>query len=361
MKYKRPFLFMIGVLLGLGLAAGGYMWLAKRNGTATKHTPAVLFLSPVDAPELWSTGLDGQNRRQLTQTGGKVYDYAVSGDGSRIVYAAGNALKGMDLWSAAPDGSNPRLLIDCGADQCVEPAVSPDGKQVAYSRRSAAENPGGSPALGRIWIFTLADGSHHVLEGDALVNGSKPDWSPDGAHLAFYDPKNAAIRVRQVSGGQDLIYPSGAQSTVSWSTDGRVLVFADSEQTPDSPQGKLIAVDIQSGNTMQLLEDVQNADFSSPQWSPNGDWIVLGVIPFGQGGGRQIWLVAADGKSYKEFTADWHYGNAAYAWSPDGTYLLSQQFALGASDNQPDVILWTVSSRQPSMLAHNAALPAWLP
>lgn len=362
MKISRWVVFVGGIGLGLGLFLGGAALYQRLRSTQAQPSPLqVLYLSPSAAPELWAAQPDGQSKRKLTETGGKVYDYAPFPDGSGVIFSAANSSGGLDLWQLDLAGGSARRLLDCGADRCSEAAVAPDGKQIAYSRASAAENPGGSPAAGRIWLLELSSAASRFLYADALVAGIKPIWSPDGTRLAFYDPRAEGIRVKSLAGEPERFFATAIQASGSWSPDGKLLVFAASEQTPDSPAGRLFIADVTSGQVRPFLADMGGADFSTPAWSRQGDWLAIGVVLLGQGPGREIALVRSDGSQYRAFSEDWHYSNAAVAWDPSGTYLVSQQLALGASNSLPTVLVWNVKGGTPSVLAEDAALPGWLP
>ena len=357
MKKSRLILFLGGALVGLGLAAG---WAALRQRPGGTGALAVVYLSPAEAPELWLSSPDGREKRQLTRSGGQVYDAAAFADGSRIVYSVGNALGGLDVWLVERSGGGAKRLIDCGADRCQEAAPAPDGGQIAYSRRSAAENPSGSPAAGRIWLYSIVDGSTHALVPDALVNGSQPTWSPDGRQLAFYDSRAGAIHVLRLADGRERHFQTDLNAPGSWSPDGKQLAFAASQQALEGPQGRLFVGDVESGQARSVAAEAGGLDFGPPDWGKGG-WLAVGAIRLEQGPGREIWLVRADGSEQRALTEDGRYSNGALSWSPDGTQLLSQRIGVTASGSRPEVLIWSTARNQAVVLAENAALPVWLP
>ena len=127
-RFHRIGLFVVGLLLGLGLIAGGFiLWRLARSRGETMGSSGtaptvnrVVYLAPSARPDLWRAASDGSQQRQLTQSGGKVYDYAVWSDGSRLVYSAANELGGLSLWTLNRDGGDVTLVLDCGADRCFE-------------------------------------------------------------------------------------------------------------------------------------------------------------------------------------------------------------------------------------------------
>lgn len=78
----------------------------------------------------------------------------------------------VDLSAVAAPGP---LLVEDGG-----PAWSPDGRQIAFSRRTAGVSMGA-----QIWLMT-ADGREATAQtADAAVNHSRLAWSPDGRHLLY--------------------------------------------------------------------------------------------------------------------------------------------------------------------------------
>jgi Tol biopolymer transport system component len=359
-----------GLLLVLLLSgcAGGLLLSALLSGCApVPRRAAVLYLSPLDAPELWK--LDPQNgpARQLTHSGGSIYDFAAWPDGSKIVFSQKNALGGLDLRRVGRDGGQPRLLLDCGGDRCAGAAVAPDGKRIAYARRNASENPGGEPGLPHLWWIDPVSGRTAALYADGRVACEGPSWSPDGLRLACYDPLAQAIRVHLATSeesSQDLLFPTPLPHSGSWERGGTELLFVGVDLTAEAPLARLSRANIQTGEIATLSIDLAALDFSPPVVSPDGQWLALGALENGAGPGRDLWLVDLNGSNPLGMAAleeNARYATTACRWSPDAVYLACQQLALGSADSRPAIVLWNVKQRTPSLLAENAALPAWLP
>ncbi len=128
------------------------------------------------------------------------------------------------------------------------PAVSPDGKLVAYTVTSydMDENRGNAD----LWLLSPADGQSRRLTTHKASDGS-PAWSPDGRRLAFVSKRDgdaaAQAYVIAVGGGEaervtDM--PLGV-SDLKWLPDGRRLAFVShviaGAESPEETKKKLEA------------------------------------------------------------------------------------------------------------------------
>jgi dipeptidyl aminopeptidase/acylaminoacyl peptidase len=89
-------------------------------------------------------------------------------DGSRLVF---DRSVGDEVWSAAPDGSGLVQLADAPGAADAEPAVSPDGRRIAFS----------SFRDGNFELYVMnADGSVEIRDTltAAGVHDTGPDWQP---------------------------------------------------------------------------------------------------------------------------------------------------------------------------------------
>src|SRR5438105_2792653 len=109
---------------------------------------------------------------------------ALSPDGRQVAFAALG-----DLWLMAADGAPRRLNTDAALD--TAPAWSPDGKSFAYS----SDRGGGM----NIWIHDVESGADRQLT-HLPIAATLPAWSRDGARIAFVDA-DRQLQVVDVAAG----------------------------------------------------------------------------------------------------------------------------------------------------------------
>ncbi len=317
--------------------------------------------NPLEKPEIWRVSLDGTRREPLTESGGRVAEFAVSADGRQIAYSLRNDQGGNDLYRMDSGGRGNSLLVSCGADACQQPAWSPGGDLIAYSRFSRTAGPGTAVPSHRIWTVDVRTGEAAPLFDEAGSAGTSPVFSPDGGLLAYYDPGEKAIRIFDLNNGESKFISTPVEQTAAFSPDGRSLVYIDLQPGLMLPVGALNLLDLRSqAITLLLGETTTSFDSISPYWSAAGDWIAFGARGSNPGAVRQLWIVHPDGSGLRAVTADDTASHAAPSWSPDGSMLVFQRLKLGRSDNRPEVVVWEADQGIFRVAAQDAALPAWL-
>ena len=168
----------------------------------------------------------------------------------------------------------------------VEPAVSRDGMQIAYiGLLGAVVVPGQPTDLGSDVYVAAADGSNprmlleHAVRGEQLHS---PVWLPDG-NLVIYSQRfeNRMIvvdieRVDVATGERTVIINNGFAPGPS--PDGTEVVFIRPEPTLTV---SLWTADIDGLSERRLVRDSNLASFNDPRYSPDGRYVALGAA--GQG------------------------------------------------------------------------------
>lgn len=195
------------------------------------------------------------------------------------------------------------------------PALSPDGKQVAFVYR------------GDVWLAPSRGGratplTQHI-ETDAF-----PIFSPDGQWVAFASKRtgNWDIFAVPVEGGpaRQLTWNPGSDIPQAWSPDGKSILFSGKRDTANFT---IYALDVATLRSQVLCEDYAALNF--PNYSPDGKKVVYGRYGFHwtrpryQGSAaQQICLLDVATKTRHPLTTN----ESQHLWThflPDGKRLLT--------------------------------------
>ncbi|HEX6315303.1 MAG TPA: hypothetical protein VFZ73_10615, partial [Gemmatimonadaceae bacterium] len=176
----------------------------------------------------------------------------------------------------------------------VGPAISPDGKTVAYfhSGLRGVELKLADAVTGADLGSVASPGLSTRFDALSFLY-SAGSWSPDGQRLAFisYDDGDNEINIVNVASRdiEQRIKPDnvGAISTVAWSPDGTKLAFSGMI----GGVSDLFLYELSSGMTRRLTND-KYADLQ-PAWSPDGSAIAFvsdraGPLPEGMEAGSDF-------------------------------------------------------------------------
>ncbi len=323
--------------------------------------PLVIYLTPSNGGELWSVA-PGGDPKPLTNTGGRIYDFAVAPTGEQIAYTVVNESDGVDVWLMNRDGTAQHRAVDCAADRCTTPAWSPDGNRVAYSRANAGIAPGAPHGPPRVWILDIDAGQNSALYQDSQLLGYGPSWSPDGGRIAAWDGIAGGIRVYDFQTQEVIMLPSQMGLVGAWSPDGQTMLYNNLSIVAEQPVAKLYQANLQTKEVKVALESNQAVvDYSVPVWSPDGRWIAVGLKASTGGMGSQLWIMRPDGGESRPIATEPQYTYGAYRWDPWSQAILFQRFELGAPFAKPEILLWSFISNTTQPIAQDASLPAWLP
>src|SRR5215467_10417218 len=190
---------------------------------------------------------------------------AFSTDGNWVAYVT---FPEGTLWRSKVDGSE-RLQLTFAPMQTTMPRWSPDGKQIAFV--------GNTPGKTQKIYFIPADGGG----AEQAMPGEKAEgylsWSPDGKALVFDDapwidnmaPENVALRVLDLATHKVMMLP-GSQHlhTPIWSPDGRyIAAMAPDELT-------LMLFDVNAQQWKQLAK-INNG---WPNWSRDAKYVYLDTL-----------------------------------------------------------------------------------
>ena len=247
------------------------------------------------------------------------------------------------------------------------PSVSPDGSWVAFHRRTAEDTHW------QIFVRNIDSGVERQLICHS-DNGWSPTWSPDGQSIAF----------ARGSGGNDIwtinVETGEAKSLKdkfdtddaypSWSFDEDTIAFARRNYDPRrsraynsrNPREIRILTDISDATTgigvVLLTKGYEEGDYTSPDWSPDGDRIAYSISLTGSEY-RHIDVMDRDGNKLQQLTRE-HYDDDP-SWSPDGQWIA---FVRGEGGSRDLYVVGTAGVEPVPLLVHGLydyVAPSWSP
>ena len=295
------------------LSGGAAVQVTRDEGSA--HHPSwsslndrIVFqrVRPGEPPSIWSVDPLGATAMRLIVEHG--VSPGVSRDGRTIVYADPG---GDGLWLVSDDGTNRRRVRGVQRFEeppRAEPALSPDGRYIAYFADSFGP-------LGDIWVVSSAGGEPRRLTFDDGRVGS-PAWTPDGRFVIYRSSRGGAPNLWAVpfAGGEARAVTLGAgeHGTPAVSRDGRFLLYSDRRT-----RWSLIRSDPKTGHHRSLLESRHS--IYMPQVSPDGELIAyFAELP----SGHHVFTVDRHGRHVRQMTHGNGDINIRPTWSADGESLL---------------------------------------
>ena len=225
-----------------------------------------------------------------------------------LALAIGGLLLARGPSSQAPTlGRRAALTRDPGLE--MNPAVSPDGKLVAYSRMLPAET--------RLVVQQLAGGEPVTVGRWPSAYAALPAWSPDGARLLYTSPRGLEV-IPALGGVSRLLVTQSSDGSLgwgAWAPHGSEIVYSSGDT--------LYIRDLKADTSRFLLKGEQP---HSPVWSPDGQWIayVSGnpqYPTFANIAPSSIWVVRPTGGAPVRITDDRPL-HSSPVWLPDSRGLL---------------------------------------
>ncbi len=228
----------------------------------------------------------------------------------RVIWAWMFLLLGAGAAAATPPAAPNRLFTGqdlFSLEVASDPQISPDGRRVAYVRRS------GDIMIDRfrpsIWIVdTGSDRQSPLVAGTGAH--SQPRWSPSGDRIAYISTAEGGtpqLFVKWMDGGESVRITGlpNSPSSIAWSPDGHYLaysMFVPDQGTrfgtaPPKPEGAQWADPLQFITAVTYRAD--GAGYLRPGYS-------------------QIFLVSSDGGAPRQLTSGPFNHDGPIAWTPDG-------------------------------------------
>ncbi|MCA9879441.1 MAG: PD40 domain-containing protein [Thermomicrobiales bacterium] len=240
-----------------------------------------------------------------------------------------------------PDGTGDHAIMVGLAGGQLLPDWSPDGSHLVYTSRGGETEP--------LFVYDIATEEVQQLFPCAApcVGDDEPVYSPDGTRVAFiralgpFVPSEAAGgevpadcglwvgdlasgEVTQVTSNTDP--PCDREYNLRWSPDGTRFTYWRDPYVAGKPAGTSVYVIDADGEHERQLTDPTIAA-GSPDWSPDGEWIVYSTYPLSEFQCCQVsnlYRLHPDGSGVEQLTffAD-HLERATQPrYAPDGQWIL---------------------------------------
>jgi TolB protein len=241
--------------------------------------------------EIYSMRSDGENVRQLTNSGGNSIISDWSADGRSITFDS-DRTGSVQIYVMRADGSDERQVTDLPGFS-GDPAFSPDGNRIVFEHVAA------DCCLNIYSIRPNGSGLQQLTHFKRETFAVEPEYSPNGEWIVFgrfvpWAEKNALFLMR--SDGSDLHRLTPVRLDAAhpeWSPDGGKVVFNDKFS---EPVGDVYTIHA-DGSRLNRLTHVAGSGRAAyrPAYSPDGEKIVLNLIR--PPGPNAIAVMRADGSN----------------------------------------------------------------
>jgi uncharacterized protein YraI len=297
---------------------------------------SVAVATPVAAPRVQPsvTGLSGRLAFQSAEAGTiYVYDLAtgalrsltggldpaISPDGSTVAFTRLGGAQGIYLIDS--DGQNERRIFT-GDETPRAPAWSPDGRWIAFVRVTGAttcrdvgfglclaDNPflAGFPLVRRpeFGLSRVDFNGENFRDLGALTSAQAPDWTSAG--IVYHANPGIELTADEPDAVTRSIIQGPYHQDPAWQPNGDRIVF----QRREGSHWQIFAVNSEGEGLTALTRPVTTLvdelpSSVAPAWSPDGQWIVY-LSNRGEdnsAGPWRLWVMAADGSSQRPLPID---------------------------------------------------------
>jgi len=230
-----------------------------------------------------------------------------------------------DIWMVSRSGGEARRLTQQAGDN-TDPVLSPDGTQIAFSRRAADNNVD-------VYVMPAAGGTSH-----RLTYHPKPDvaagWSPDGKSILFASNRSSFTRSYRLytvpaQGGAEIELPFPFAQSGSFSPNGSRIAYSpwvNNFSWRNYHGGWTSSIRIARIGDARIEEVVphESSNDAYPMWSGNNLYFVSE-----RGGTANLFLYELSTKTLRQLTNYEKYdikaaslGEDAIAFTQDGRIYL---------------------------------------
>ena len=316
-----------------GLTLERFVWARSSRALYFEGTSQhVRNLWRIDVDPATLAWTDGPDR--LTTGAGQDGDIAVSPEGTRLVFST--HLSTTRLWAFPFDSLTGRVLgegkpVTSGGGEEQDADAPLDGSKLVYSATRAGRQ--------ELWERSVADGREHLLLSTATWSLTRPRWSPDGLQLAYtrrrpgvpMDRAEPAVALLAIGGQERLLTKPGDVNLVpsDWSRDGRALLGMCPLGTPSHITACVLPVadSPQTSAELRIVASDPTKNIYEARFSPDQQWITFIAVDRGDTGVSRVFVVPAAGGEWRPITEGRSYDDKPH-WAPDGKtlYFVSDRY-----------------------------------
>ena len=300
----------------------------------------------VTSPEYWrriAHIISDQIYKQLTGDNG-YFD-------SRVVFVDETGAKERRVKRLAimdQDGANVHYLTR-GSDLVLTPRFSPSTQEITYM-----EFGQGDP---RVYLYNIETGQREIV-GNFPGMSFAPRFSPDGQRviMSLQQGGNSNLFVMDLRSKSTtrLTDTPAIDTSPSYSPDGTRICFESDRG--GKPQIYVMPASGGAAQRISFSKDDTNGSYSTPVWSPRGDYIAFTK----QGSGQfSIGIMKPDGSGERILTSGFH--NEGPTFAPNGRVVMF--FRDPGGNSGPSLFTVDISGRNEQRVPTPgfASDPAWSP
>jgi tricorn protease len=182
-------------------------------------------------------------------------------------------------------------------------------------------------ARGDVFTVPIEKGPTRNLSATSGVHEKHARWSPDGKRIAFVSDRSGEDEIWLVdqAGGNPEQLTEGREGltyTPEWSAEGAHLAFSDKD-------GRLFVLTLAERRVVEIADD-ERGQIRDYAWSPNGAYLAFSMTDSYSSSSIHVWT-ATDAKVHR--VTDELFNEHSPAWDPDGEFL----FYLSDRDFEPQI------------------------
>ena len=232
----------------------------------------------------------------------------------------------------------------------VDPAVSPDGRAVAFTRSVTTESSD-------LYLLELSRDLRTIGEPKRITFWQRctnePAWWPDGNSILFASGASASNKTLWQMAVREPVRRAGEPERLPFGGESQILAPAVSRQgrvayMQTAVRAHIWRLELGGSHRADMLPMNSTRLDHIPQYSPDGNRI---AFVSNRSGSYEIWLCEADGSNVMKLTSFGGPVVASPAWSPDGRRIafyarpdgINESYIVGADGGRPERLRGTQS------------------